>query len=141
MLAIAYVLIGNGLYDEAIRHFSTMLQVSFLFGPLKYHFMKLSITTYGFSKTKIQLRILKWEYFMRVIILLFVHLFPSKHKHTQYLDYLLSIFLICRNKLFMALWQKKRHLQKPDLCKIGVSLIALLMCRLKYFNVDFLGNS
>ncbi|XP_030354903.1 tetratricopeptide repeat protein 13 isoform X6 [Strigops habroptila] len=25
-LAIAYVLIGNGLYDEAIRHFSTMLQ-------------------------------------------------------------------------------------------------------------------
>ncbi|XP_062497876.1 tetratricopeptide repeat protein 13 isoform X1 [Pezoporus occidentalis] len=25
-LAIAYVLIGNGLYDEAVRHFSTMLQ-------------------------------------------------------------------------------------------------------------------
>ncbi|XP_051470656.1 tetratricopeptide repeat protein 13 isoform X3 [Apus apus] len=25
-LAVAYVLIGNGLYDEAIRHFSTMLQ-------------------------------------------------------------------------------------------------------------------
>ncbi|NXG28045.1 TTC13 protein, partial [Dromaius novaehollandiae] len=25
-LAIAYVLVGNGLYDEAIRHFSTMLQ-------------------------------------------------------------------------------------------------------------------
>nr|XP_019612920.1 PREDICTED: tetratricopeptide repeat protein 13 isoform X6 [Rhinolophus sinicus] len=26
-LAIAYVLIGSGLYDEAIRHFSTMLQI------------------------------------------------------------------------------------------------------------------
>ncbi|MCP6565436.1 hypothetical protein NL503_29110, partial [Klebsiella pneumoniae] len=25
-LAIAYVLVGSGLYDEAIRHFSTMLQ-------------------------------------------------------------------------------------------------------------------
>uniref|UniRef100_A0A8C9EXN7 Tetratricopeptide repeat domain 13 n=1 Tax=Pavo cristatus TaxID=9049 RepID=A0A8C9EXN7_PAVCR len=32
--SIAYVLIGNGLYDEAIRQFSTMLQVSFLFGLL-----------------------------------------------------------------------------------------------------------
>jgi len=30
-LAIAYVLIGSGLYDEAIRHFSTMLQVIFPF--------------------------------------------------------------------------------------------------------------
>ncbi|KAB1271404.1 Tetratricopeptide repeat protein 13 [Camelus dromedarius] len=29
-LAIAYVLVGSGLYDEAIRHFSTMLQVIFL---------------------------------------------------------------------------------------------------------------
>lgn len=63
-LAIAYVLIGNGLYDEAIRQFSTMLQVSFLFGLLKpnvvfkgkktnnknqtCHFMKLSDLTYGF---------------------------------------------------------------------------------------------
>lgn len=27
--AIAYVLVGSGLYDEAIRHFSTMLQVMF----------------------------------------------------------------------------------------------------------------
>lgn len=56
-LAIAYVLIGNGLYDEAIRQFSTMLQVSFLFGLFKQnialkgkktHFIKLSTTTYGF---------------------------------------------------------------------------------------------
>lgn len=78
---------------------------------------------------------------MRVIILLFVPLFPSKHKHTQYLGYLLSIFLICRNKLFMALRQKKKkHLQKPDLRKIEVPLIALLMCRLRYFNVDFFGQ-
>lgn len=44
-VAIAYVLIGNGLYDEAIRHFSTMLQVSFLFGPLKITLVKLYIKT------------------------------------------------------------------------------------------------
>lgn len=27
MAAIGYVLIGNGLYDEAIKHFSLLLQV------------------------------------------------------------------------------------------------------------------
>lgn len=32
--AIAYVLIGSGLYDEAIRHFSTMLQVIFPLTPV-----------------------------------------------------------------------------------------------------------
>ena len=28
--AIGYVLIGNGLYDESIKHFSLLLQVSLL---------------------------------------------------------------------------------------------------------------
>lgn len=32
--AIGYVLIGNGLYDEAIKHFSLLLQV---WVDLKYH--------------------------------------------------------------------------------------------------------
>lgn len=31
-LAIAYVLIGSGLYDEAIKHFSTMLQPAMSYG-------------------------------------------------------------------------------------------------------------
>ena len=32
LTAIAYVLVGSGLYDEAIRHFSTMLQVMLFLG-------------------------------------------------------------------------------------------------------------
>lgn len=32
LAAIAYVLVGSGLYDEAIRHFSTMLQVMLSLG-------------------------------------------------------------------------------------------------------------
>uniref|UniRef100_A0A6I8P476 Uncharacterized protein n=1 Tax=Ornithorhynchus anatinus TaxID=9258 RepID=A0A6I8P476_ORNAN len=40
-LAIAYVLIGSGLYDEAIRHFSSMLQVSVLSSLIRSSIVKL----------------------------------------------------------------------------------------------------
>lgn len=39
--AIGYVLIGNGLYDESIKHFSLLLQVSFAASLLLIHVLEL----------------------------------------------------------------------------------------------------